>query len=90
MNEIKDATITKVLEIKEGVSAKSGKAWKCAKYVALYRDGFDHSIAFQYWMNVGDKPLEYGDRVNIQIEIESREFNGRWYTDVTATSITKL
>lgn len=31
-----------------------------------------------------------GDRVQVSVDIESREFNGRWYTDVNAWKIAKL
>lgn len=33
--------------------------------------------------------LQAGDQVNAGIEIESREFNGRWYTDVKVWKVNK-
>jgi hypothetical protein len=41
----------------------------------------------------GDKIDEYAirenDAVEVSIDIESREFNGRWYTDVKAWKVVK-
>jgi hypothetical protein len=39
----------------------------------------------------GDKidqfPVKEGDAVTVHFDIESREYNGRWYTDVKAWKI---
>jgi hypothetical protein len=31
--------------------------------------------------------MQSGDEVNVGIEIESREYNGKWYTDVKAWKV---
>ena len=34
--------------------------------------------------------LQVGDKLNVSVNIESREYNGRWYTDVRAWRIQKV
>ena len=40
---------------------------------------------------MGDKidqfPLREGDRVRVSVDLESREYNGRWYSDIRAWKI---
>ena len=37
--------------------------------------------------NVDKFPVQVGQKVTVSIDLESREFNGRWYTDVRAWNI---
>jgi len=34
--------------------------------------------------------MQMGDDVNVGVEIESREYNGRWYTDVKAWKVSEV
>lgn len=76
--------IIQVLPQQSGVS-KSGNAWKKQEYVLETLDSYPKKVKFDFF---GDKvdhyPLEIGDTVTISYDIESREFNGRWYTDIHA------
>lgn len=51
---------------------------------------YPKKICFVVW---GDKIDEYAirenDAVTVSVDIESREFNGRWYTDVKAWKVVK-
>ena len=39
--------------------------------------------------NIDSFALQVGDDVSVSIDIKSREYNGRWYTDVTAWRLDK-
>ena len=65
--------IIHVLPLQEGVS-KAGNPWKKQEYVLETVD--------QY-------PAAIGEDVVVSFDLESREFNGRWYTDVRAWKIEK-
>lgn len=68
----------------DGVS-KAGKPWSKQEFVIETFDQFPRKIC----MNVMNETLlstlsgyNVGDTINASLNIESREFNGRWYTDV--------
>lgn len=46
-------------------------------------DSFPRKVKFDFFGDRVDQyPLEIGDEVTVSFDIESREFNGRWYTDI--------
>lgn len=85
--EIKGKIIQK-LPPQGGVS-KSGTAWKKQEYVLETLDSYPKQVKFDFFGDKADNNiLEIGDIVTIQYDIESREFNGRWYTDIHAYAST--
>lgn len=68
----------------EGVS-KAGNAWKKKEYVLETHDQYPRKVFFNFFGDRVDQyPLSVGDEVTVSFDIESREFNGRWYTDIRA------
>ncbi|MBO4978009.1 MAG: DUF3127 domain-containing protein [Muribaculaceae bacterium] len=82
--EIKGTIIHALPEV-SGVS-KSGNAWKKREYVLENTEGnFPRKVAFTCFGENADRiQLKPGDKVTVYFDIESREFNGRWYTDIRA------
>lgn len=80
--EIKGTIIAALPEV-SGIS-KSGNAWKKREYVLENTDGqFPRKVAFTCFGDNADKiQLSVGQVATIYFDIESREFNGRWYTDI--------
>lgn len=73
------------LEETSGVS-KAGKPWKKREYVMETTGGnFPQKIHFNFF---GDRADQYilhpGQEIKLSFDINSREFNGRWYTDISA------
>lgn len=74
--------IIQVLELQQGTS-KAGNAWKKQEYVLETHDTYPRKVKFDFFgERVDQYPLSLGDEVTISFDLESREFNGRWYTDV--------
>lgn len=68
----------------EGVS-KAGNPWKKREYVLETQEQYPRKVFFNFFGDRADKyPLNLGDEVTVSFDIESREFNGRWYTDIRA------
>jgi hypothetical protein len=65
-------------------------AWKKQDFVIETGDQYPKKVCFSVW---GDKldnlTLAVGDDLNVSFDIESREYNGRWYTDVRAWKVDK-
>lgn len=74
-------------DIMEGQGARG--PWQKQLFVIETAEQYPKKVACLVW---GDKvndiaALNLGDTLTVGIDIESREFNGRWYTDVKAWSI---
>lgn len=80
--EIK-GTIIHVLPEASGVS-KSGNSWKKREYVLENTEGqYPRKVAFTCFGENADRIiLKAGDKVTMYFDIDSREYNGRWYTDI--------
>lgn len=81
-----DGIITNVLPVQSGVGKSSGKEWHKQTAVLQTAEQYPKSIAFDMF-NDRIIPLQVGQAVHVQISIESREYQGRWYTNVNALSV---
>lgn len=79
-----EGMIIRDLGFQEGVS-KAGNPWKKHEWVLETVSNYPRKVKFHVF---GDKAttltFEQGKRYIIQFDLESREFNDRWYTDVSA------
>lgn len=82
--EIKGTIIAALPEV-SGVS-KAGNAWKKKEYVLENTEGqFPRKVAFTCFGDNADKiNLQVGQVATVYFDIESREYMGRWYTDIRA------
>lgn len=81
-----DGIITNVLPVQSGVGKSSGKEWHKQTAVLQTSEQYPKSIAFDMF-NDRIIPLQVGQSVHVQISLESREYQGRWYTNVNAISV---
>ena len=68
--------------------SKSGKTWKSQDYI-LQTDGkYPKQIAINvFGDNIEKFNIGINERITAHVEIESREFNGKWFTTVRAWKI---
>ncbi|MDE6526813.1 MAG: DUF3127 domain-containing protein [Muribaculaceae bacterium] len=80
--EIKGKIIHALTEV-SGTS-KAGNLWKKKEYVLENTDGqFPRKVAFTCFGDNADKiNLQVGQTATIYFDIESREWNGKWFTDI--------
>jgi len=80
------AKLVQILPLQSGVS-RNGE-WKKQDIVVETNDRFPKKLCISIW---GDKinptQLKIENTLVIDFDIESREFNGRWYTDLKAWKI---
>jgi hypothetical protein len=80
------AKISQLLPLQTG-SGKNGE-WKKQDFIVETGELYPKKICISVW---GDKinpsVLVVGNELNIDFDIESREYNGRWYTDLKAWKI---
>ena len=81
--------ITRVLPEKSGQSNRGG--WRKQEYILETQGQYPKPICFMVW---GDKidefKIQVGQELQVSIDIESREYNERWYTDVKAWKVTPV
>ena len=87
--EVKGKIIQK-LEPVSGTS-KAGNAWSKQEYVLETHEAYPKKVFFDFF---GDRAnqfqLEVGDEVNLSFDIESREYNGRWFTSIRGWKAEKI
>ena len=81
--------IIHVLPLQEGVS-KAGNPWKKQEYVLETLDQYPKKVCFDLFGEKADQyRAEIGDEVVLSFDIESREYNGRWFTSIRGWKLDK-
>lgn len=80
--------IVQVLPLQSGIS-KAGNPWQKQEYILeTLGTQYPRKVCFElFGDNVNKFPLQVGQEVTVSIDVESREFNGRWYTSVRAWNV---
>lgn len=81
--------IIQVLPEQGGVGKTSGKEWKMQAYVLETQEQYPRKVHFEVFGEdrIKANPCQLDDIVTVSFDIESREFNGRWYTSIRAWKI---
>ncbi len=78
--------IAQLLPLQQG-TGKNG-VWKKQEFILETSGEYPKKICFSLW---GDKidqsPLKEGTAVKVSFDVESREYNGKWYTDAKAWKV---
>ncbi len=82
--------ITEILEVQSGTS-KAGKAWQKQEFVIETEEQFPRNVCFTLFNDKTNLLEGYkkDDKVDVSFNLESREFNGRWYHNINAWKIEK-
>lgn len=80
--------IIQVLPAQEGVG-RNGNPWKVQPYVLETLDQYPRKVHFEVFGEdrIKQNPCDLDQLVTVSFDIESREFNGRWYTSIRAWKI---
>ncbi|MBQ8838658.1 MAG: DUF3127 domain-containing protein [Bacteroidales bacterium] len=84
-----EGRIARKMNVQTGTSARG--AWSKQEFVLEYKEGnYPSQVCMNVWGEDKVKELDryqVGDLVRISFNLSSREYNGRWYTDVRAWRI---
>jgi hypothetical protein len=62
--------------------------WKKQEIIVEIPGQYPKNVCVAIWgEKINESQLQVGNELNIAFDIESREYNGRWYTDVKAWKI---
>jgi hypothetical protein len=78
--------VTDLLPLQTGIS-KNGQ-WRKQDIIVETCGQYPKKICISVWGDkINEKQLLIGNNLDISFELESREFNRKWYTDVKAWKI---
>ena len=84
-----EGRIVRKLGVQSGTSARG--AWSKQEFVFEYQEGnFPTQVCMNVWGEDKVKELaryQVGDKVKVSFNLSSREYNGRWYSDIRAWRI---
>jgi Domain of unknown function (DUF3127) len=80
--------VIQILPVQSGMGKKG--QWKKLEFIVETQAQYPKKICLSLW---GDKIDQYnltaGEDVQVSVDLESREYNGRWYTEARAWKIEK-
>ena len=80
--------IIELLPEKSGQSTNGG--WRKREYVLETEAQYPKKNCIMAWGEKIDQfEIKQGERVKVSVDLESREYNGRWYTDVKAWKVSR-
>lgn len=80
-----EGTVYKIMPVTKGTSARG--EWQRQDVVFDYNDGssFTRKISVTFFNRPDDvAKLREDSAYHVSVNVESREYNGRWYTDIRA------
>lgn len=85
--EIKGKIIV-VLPERGGVS-QAGKEWMTQEYVLETQDRYPRKIMFSVFGRdrIEQFDIHLGEVITVKFDIDSKEYNGRWYNSITAYKV---
>lgn len=79
--------VLNILPLQTGTS-KAGNQWQKQDFILETGGQYPRKVCVcLFGDNVAKFPLQVGQSVTASVDIESREFNARWYTDVRAWNV---
>jgi len=83
-----EGKVAKILEEQSGES-KNGP-WRKRDFILETGGQYPKQVCITQWGENIDQPeVNEGEQITAYIDIQSREYNGKWYTDVKAWKIDK-
>ena len=80
--------VLQLLPLQSGMGKKG--PWKKQEFILETQSQYPKKVCLSIW---GDKVDQYnvqgGDELTVSVDLESREYNGRWYTEARAWKIEK-
>ncbi len=87
-----EGKIIAVIPAREGVSARTGTAWKTQDYVIETHDQYPRRCCFNVFG--ADKiqlfNIQVGEELRISFDIDAHEYQGRWFNSIRAWKVERI
>lgn len=85
------AKLIKILPLQSGISKSTGKEWKMQNYVIETKDQYPKQICIEVFGDkINELNLQAGVEYQFSIDIDAREYNGKWYNKISCWRAQKL
>lgn len=82
--------IIKTLPLQSGMG-RNGKVWESQNYVIETKEQYPKTVCIEVWGGkIKELDLQNGVEYQISIDIDAREYNGRWYNKITCWRAQRL
>lgn len=73
----------------QGGTSKTGNEWKKQEYVLETHDQYPRKVCFQIFGadKIQQAAIQPGEELKVYFDIDSREYQGRWYTNISAWKV---
>lgn len=79
--------VVQILPLQQGTS-KAGNPWQRQEFILDQGGQYPRKVCISLFGDNVAKIPQVGQVVMVSVDIDSREFNGRWYTEIKAWNIT--
>lgn len=86
-----EGVIRHIMQPQTGIS-KSGKPWFKQEFVLETTGQYPKKVAFSIMKEetVRNAQIQVGHNVKIEVDASSREYNGKWYTELNAWRVNNM
>lgn len=73
----------------QGGTSKAGNEWKKQEYVLETHEQYPKKVCFQIFGSekIAQAAIQAGEELTVSFDIESREYQGRWFTNINAWKV---
>lgn len=78
--------IIKALEVRSGISQRTGNKWMSQQFVIETHEQYPKHCVFSVFGEDRLKQfdIKVGEEITVSFDIDAREYQGRWYNDISA------
>lgn len=75
----------------QGGTSKNGNEWKKQEYVLETHEQYPKKMCFQIFGSdkIDQAAIQLGEELTVSFDIDSHEYNGRWFTNINAWKVTR-
>lgn len=84
--------IIAALEPKSGTSSRTGNTWMSQEYVIETHDQYPRRCCFRVFgeEKIKNMNIQVGEELTVSFDIDAREYQGRWYNDISAWKVDRV
>ena len=81
--------VIQILPIQQGTSQRTGNPWMIQSFIIETQEQYPRKVCIEMFGEdkIKANPVAIDNIVTVFFDLESREFNGRWYTSVRAWKV---
>ncbi len=87
-----EGKIIAVLPQQSGVSSRTGNPWASQDYVIETHEQYPRKCCFRVFGadKIQSMAIKAGEELRVSFDIDSHEYNGRWYNDIRAWKVERI